>query len=220
MLGPDGLFQNRQGTPIQRCRLLVMVLSSAENRQITQCQGQFRMIRSKCLFLDLERPSVESFRLVQVSPKLPNGSNAIEVDRDLVVPRSVLAFEDDQRMMVEPLGFIVLSLRIQQGGKDSHVRGHLDMVQAKQLLPNLDGSSCQGFSRGEAATRMFQSSEIMVDGRNFEVLRSENPLDDWERSIVEPLGFIEFGSVFANDAEFVTDESHFDRIEPVDFFFQ
>jgi hypothetical protein len=39
-----------------------------------------------------------------------------------------------------------------------------------------------------------------------------------ERSMVEPLGFIEFGSVFADNAEVVADEGHFDRIEPVNFF--
>jgi hypothetical protein len=67
---------------------------------------------------------------------------------------------------------------------------------------------------------MFQPPEIVIERGYLQVVLSEDPLDDRERSLVEPLGFIEIGQVFANDTKVVTDEGHFDGIVPMDFFLQ
>ena len=81
-------------------------------------------------------------------------------------------------MMVERLGFIVPALPIQQGRQCDHVRGNFNAVHAKQLLSNLDRSSCQRNTSGKTAARKFQSPEIVIERGDFEVLRSEDSLDD------------------------------------------
>src|SRR5215469_5452304 len=91
----------------------------------------------------------------------------------------------------------MLVLRIENGRECGQIARHLRMYCPQRLLADGHGAAGIGFSRGVTAPRIFEASEIVIHGGDFDMLRAERLLHDGEGAAVEPLRILEPARVLA-----------------------
>src|SRR2546425_97368 len=129
MVRTDGRLENPE-SPLENPQgLHVVPLPHEAHPQVVERQRSLGVFVTEPLFLDRERSPVERYRLASPTPGMRDRGHVVEGHGDLVVIRAERAFEDLERLPVKHFRFIILLLRVEEGGQRRPVGRHRRMVR-------------------------------------------------------------------------------------------
>src|SRR5262245_8484592 len=153
--------------------------------------------------VDLDGPAIHRLRLSQAAARLVDRREVVQVNRDQVMVGTVGALDDRQRTTIETLGLGVFLLLIEQRGQRRHVRGDVGMLRPKGASSDANGLPRERLAAHPVAGGVLQPTEIVVDGRDFRIVRAQRLLGDRQRALIERAGIRETREVLVADGEVV-----------------
>src|SRR2546427_884613 len=131
MVRTDGRIENSE-SPLENPQgFLVEALLHEAHGQVIEGHGRLGVFMTEPLFLNRERAPVERYRLAAPASGMRDRGQIVEGHGDLVVIQAEQTFEDLERLPVEHFRFIILLLRVEEGGQGRPVGGHRGMVRTQ-----------------------------------------------------------------------------------------
>lgn len=162
MFGTQGRFEDRQGLRVALPRRRQPPLPFVEHGKVVQQCGDLRVRGSKQAPLDVDCPVIALLRLVGSVGRCVQSPKVAEVDRDLIVVRTVVPLERCKCLVEDPFGLVVALLAMEHRSQDREAGRHLGVTVAKYRRPQLHGASSRLLGLEEFALGVGQASEVVL----------------------------------------------------------
>src|SRR5437867_10844931 len=157
MVRTDGRIENPE-SPLENLQgLLVVALHHEAHPQVIERHCGLGLFGTEPLFLDNKGTAIERDRLTGPASGMRDCGQVVEGHGNLIVIRAERAFEDPERLPVQPFRFIILLLCVEKSRQSRLIGRHRGVVRAQRPLAQFHGSAREDYPAFEAAAGMCQA---------------------------------------------------------------
>ena len=188
MLGPQRPLPQRQGSPVESCRVHETPLCHVDCREIQQGLGETGALGADRVLEHRDGPLIELLSVRVPVMSVADRSHIVQIHRDHHVGGSKTSFIDAQRLPVQSFGLVVLAVRVIQRTQIGHAGRKFRMVRSQRFLPDRERTFVKPLGLRVMAPSGGKLAQVVELHSNTRMRGPERPLDNGECATVKLLG--------------------------------